>query len=242
MRLQTFAAFLVLALPAGAFAQDAATPPAALRPPLRRRRNPAAPIGDAARGKPLTYTCQGCHGITGYKNAYPNYHVPRDRRAVSAVPDQCADGVPLRGAQAPDDAGAGAELLEQDIADIAAYLPEWTSEPRHDEDHSRHRAVRSPSPPAATPTTSRPSIRRRTVRRPHQFVLRPARGPRRRRQAAGRSQGKATGQACVDCHGAEGNAPIDAVTRRSAASTTTTSRTRCSCTATATVPAARPRT
>ena len=38
---------------------------------------PGAILGDAARGKALTYTCQGCHGVTGYKNAYPNYHVPR---------------------------------------------------------------------------------------------------------------------------------------------------------------------
>jgi len=33
--------------------------------------------GDAARGKALSYTCLGCHGIPGYKNAYPNYSVPK---------------------------------------------------------------------------------------------------------------------------------------------------------------------
>lgn len=33
--------------------------------------------GDAARGRVLAYTCTGCHGIEGYRNAYPNYHVPR---------------------------------------------------------------------------------------------------------------------------------------------------------------------
>jgi hypothetical protein len=44
---------------------------------------PAAPAatttakGDVARGHELTYTCKGCHGVTGYKNAYPNYHVTR---------------------------------------------------------------------------------------------------------------------------------------------------------------------
>ena len=32
---------------------------------------------DAARGKTLAYTCLGCHGIEGYKNAYPNYSVPK---------------------------------------------------------------------------------------------------------------------------------------------------------------------
>ncbi|PKM02390.1 MAG: cytochrome C [Gammaproteobacteria bacterium HGW-Gammaproteobacteria-6] len=33
--------------------------------------------GDPALGRQLAYTCTGCHGIEGYKNAYPQYHVPR---------------------------------------------------------------------------------------------------------------------------------------------------------------------
>jgi cytochrome c553 len=33
--------------------------------------------GDAARGKVLSYTCQGCHGIPNYKNAAPSYSVPK---------------------------------------------------------------------------------------------------------------------------------------------------------------------
>lgn len=33
--------------------------------------------GDAERGKVLANTCQGCHGIPGYRNAYPNYRVPK---------------------------------------------------------------------------------------------------------------------------------------------------------------------
>jgi cytochrome c553 len=36
---------------------------------------PAA--GNAERGKTLSYTCLGCHGIPGYKNSYPNYTVPK---------------------------------------------------------------------------------------------------------------------------------------------------------------------
>lgn len=38
---------------------------------------PAHAAGDPDQGKQLAYTCTGCHGIEGYKNAYPNYHVPR---------------------------------------------------------------------------------------------------------------------------------------------------------------------
>lgn len=33
--------------------------------------------GDPVLGRQLAYTCTGCHGIEGYKNAYPQYHVPR---------------------------------------------------------------------------------------------------------------------------------------------------------------------
>src|SRR5450756_1973217 len=32
--------------------------------------------GNPQRGKELSYTCLGCHGVEGYKNAYPNYSVP----------------------------------------------------------------------------------------------------------------------------------------------------------------------
>ena len=38
---------------------------------------PALAQGDAENGKLLAYTCTGCHGIPGYKNAYPSYRVPK---------------------------------------------------------------------------------------------------------------------------------------------------------------------
>jgi cytochrome c553 len=37
----------------------------------------AQTAGDAAKGKALANTCLGCHGVPGYKNAYPNYSVPK---------------------------------------------------------------------------------------------------------------------------------------------------------------------
>jgi len=36
-----------------------------------------APTGDAKRGAVLSDTCMGCHGIDGYRNAYPSFHVPK---------------------------------------------------------------------------------------------------------------------------------------------------------------------
>ena len=69
---------LAAAVTAQVPAQQATAPPPP-KPP-RACRAPAAPqklVGDAQNGRTLSYTCQGCHGLTGYKNAYPSFHVPR---------------------------------------------------------------------------------------------------------------------------------------------------------------------
>lgn len=82
----------------------------------------AASAGDAAKGKQLTFTCQGCHGVTGYKNAYPNYHVPKiggqsTQYLVNALTEykQGKRKHPTMQAQAES-------FSDQDIADIAAFL------------------------------------------------------------------------------------------------------------------------
>ena len=85
---------------------------------------PATPVGSAARGKQLTFTCQGCHGVTGYKNAYPNYHVPRIG-GQSAVYLTNALTEYQKGARKHPTMQAQAQSFSgQDIADIAAYLSE----------------------------------------------------------------------------------------------------------------------
>jgi cytochrome c553 len=108
-----------------ALAQDAAAPaaaPATTTTATATAAAPAALVGDAASGKQLTYTCQGCHGVTGYKNAYPNYHVPRiggqtPQYLVNALNEykQGKRKHPTMQAQAES-------FSEQDIADIAAFL------------------------------------------------------------------------------------------------------------------------
>ena len=78
--------------------------------------------GDIERGRVLTYTCKGCHGVTGYKNAYPNYHVPKiggqsEPYLVNALTEyqQGNRKHPTMQAQAQG-------FSAQDIADIAAFL------------------------------------------------------------------------------------------------------------------------
>lgn len=86
---------------------------------------PLAPLalqGDPERGARLAVTCDGCHGIEGYRNAYPSYHVPR-------LGGQNADYIEIallgyrRGSRGHATMRAQAETLsDQDIADIAAHL------------------------------------------------------------------------------------------------------------------------
>ncbi len=78
--------------------------------------------GDPVEGKKLVYTCTGCHGIPGYKNAYPNYHVPRlggqsEQYLINALTEY------KRGERNHPTMHAQAESFSaQDIANIASYL------------------------------------------------------------------------------------------------------------------------
>jgi len=81
-----------------------------------------AAAGDAKRGKELSYTCLGCHGIDGYKNAYPMYSVPK---LEGQHPEYLAAA--LKGYRDGDRAhltmhSQASTLSDQDIQDIATYF------------------------------------------------------------------------------------------------------------------------
>ena len=83
----------------------------------------AAPlVGDAAKGKQLTYTCQGCHGVTGYKNASPNYHVPKIGGQTSQYLANALSEYRTGKRKHPTMQAQAESFSEQDIADIAAFL------------------------------------------------------------------------------------------------------------------------
>ncbi len=84
----------------------------------------AAPAikGDAAKGRQLTYTCQGCHGVTGYKNAYPNYHVPRIGGQSAAYLTSALTEYKKGSRKHPTMQAQSQSFSDQDIADIAAFL------------------------------------------------------------------------------------------------------------------------
>jgi len=78
--------------------------------------------GNPEAGRVKASTCIGCHGIEGYSNVYPTYHVPKiggqhEQYLVDAL-EAYQDGSrkhPTMNAQA-------ASLSEQDIKDIAAFF------------------------------------------------------------------------------------------------------------------------
>ncbi len=78
--------------------------------------------GDAAKGKVESYTCIGCHGIVGYDNQYPNYHVPKLAGQHAAYIVQA-----LKEYKAGDRAhrtmhAQASSLTDQQMQDIAAYF------------------------------------------------------------------------------------------------------------------------
>jgi cytochrome c553 len=96
-----------------ACASFVATTASAQNPPLQ---------GDPKHGKAISYTCLGCHGIEGYKNAYPMYSVPKlegqhPEYLIAALQEyRSGDRAHLTmHSQA-------STLSDQDIADIAAYF------------------------------------------------------------------------------------------------------------------------
>jgi cytochrome c553 len=78
--------------------------------------------GSAETGKQLTYTCQGCHGITGYKNAYPSYQVPKITGQTSEYVVNALTEYKKGARKHPTMQAQAQSFSEQDIADIAAYL------------------------------------------------------------------------------------------------------------------------
>ena len=78
--------------------------------------------GDAAAGRNKVYQCQGCHGIPGWKTAFPEvYHVPKlggqNAAYIVAALKEYKNGdrdfATMR--------AIASTLSDQDIEDVAAY-------------------------------------------------------------------------------------------------------------------------
>lgn len=78
--------------------------------------------GSVAAGKELGYTCLGCHGIDGYRNAYPSYRVPKLGGQKAAYLIQAIKGYRDGTRKHPTMEAQATSLSDQEIDDVAAYL------------------------------------------------------------------------------------------------------------------------
>ncbi|MBC8774361.1 c-type cytochrome [Stenotrophomonas maltophilia] len=124
MRPQPLAACLALAvlLPLGAAAQPAPAPATPAPAPAPAAPAPAAPTGNFDNGRVLAYTCQGCHGITGYKNAYPSYRVPKIGGQTQQYLAQALTEYRQGKRRHPTMQAQSMSFSEQEIADLSVYL------------------------------------------------------------------------------------------------------------------------
>lgn len=83
--------------------------------------------GDVEQGREIGYTCMGCHGIEGYRNAYPSFRVPRlggqGAAYLTAALKAYRDGSrphPTMQAQAES-------MSDEDIDNLVAWLSAETS-------------------------------------------------------------------------------------------------------------------
>jgi cytochrome c553 len=83
---------------------------------------PATAAGDAARGATLGHTCFGCHGIEGYRNAYPSYRVPKLGGQKASYLIVALNGYRNGSRAHPTMHAQSSSLSEQEIEDVAAYL------------------------------------------------------------------------------------------------------------------------
>jgi cytochrome c553 len=78
--------------------------------------------GDASAGKKKTVMCQGCHGIPGYKTAFPSvYNVPKLGGQHAGYIVKALQGYKSGERSHPTMRAIAAGLSDQDMADLAAY-------------------------------------------------------------------------------------------------------------------------
>jgi cytochrome c553 len=81
-----------------------------------------APVGDAAKGAQKNLQCSGCHGIDGWRTAFPEvYRVPRIGGQHEAYLVKALQQYKSGDRSHPSMRAIANGLSEQDMADLAAY-------------------------------------------------------------------------------------------------------------------------
>lgn len=83
---------------------------------------PAQAAGDAEQGERLGYTCMGCHGIEGYRNAYPSYRVPRLAGQGTAYLESALAAYREGTRPHPTMQAQASSMSDEDIDNLVAWL------------------------------------------------------------------------------------------------------------------------
>jgi cytochrome c553 len=83
---------------------------------------PATAAAGSEPGRILSYTCMGCHGIEGYRNAYPSYRVPRLGGQKSAYIKSALNAYKEGNRPHPTMQAQGSSLSDTDIDQLAAWF------------------------------------------------------------------------------------------------------------------------
>ncbi|NIL93967.1 MAG: c-type cytochrome [Woeseiaceae bacterium] len=78
--------------------------------------------GNPEAGATIGYSCLGCHGIEGYRNAYPSYRVPKLGGQSATYLVIALKGYREGMREHPTMLAQAASLTDQQIEDVAAYL------------------------------------------------------------------------------------------------------------------------
>ncbi|MCC5795141.1 MAG: cytochrome c [Chromatiales bacterium] len=81
-----------------------------------------AVAGDVQRGLEIGYTCMGCHGIEGQRNAFPSFRVPRLGGQHAEYIVLSLQGYRNGTRQHPTMEAQAATMTDQDMRDLAAYF------------------------------------------------------------------------------------------------------------------------
>ena len=82
----------------------------------------AQPTGNPTAGERKAGICAGCHGIPGYRNAYPAYSVPKLGGQHAGYIAAALKAYQTRQRSHPTMQAIAATLSDQDIADLGAYF------------------------------------------------------------------------------------------------------------------------
>ncbi len=81
-----------------------------------------APVGDASKGAQKVQMCQGCHGILGWRTAYPEvYRVPKINGQNASYIVLALKEYRSGSRGHPTMQAIAASLTDADMADVAAY-------------------------------------------------------------------------------------------------------------------------